>query len=94
MITCPTCGALNDPVNRFCDQCGSRLEPSGSFPQASAPTFQAPPAATVQTCPDCGATVFPGQAFCEECGTALTAVRLLRQWRLLQQRRSVWMHQP
>jgi pSer/pThr/pTyr-binding forkhead associated (FHA) protein/uncharacterized OB-fold protein len=74
MITCPTCGALNDPVNRFCDQCGSRLEPSGSFPQASAPTFQAPPAATAQTCPNCGATVFPGQAFCEECGAALTAV--------------------
>ncbi len=73
MIPCPTCGALNDPVNRFCDQCGSRLEPSGSTPQASAPTFHAPPAATVQTCPDCGATVFPGQAFCEECGTALTA---------------------
>ena len=74
MITCPTCGALNDPVNRFCDQCGSRLEPSGPIPQASAPTFQAPPAATVQTCPNCGATVFPGQAFCEECGAALTAV--------------------
>ena len=73
MITCPTCGALNDPVNRFCDQCGSRLEPSGPVPQVSAPTFQAPPATTVQTCPNCGATVFPGQAFCEECGTALTA---------------------
>ncbi|MGB9753106.1 zinc-ribbon domain-containing protein [Roseiflexus castenholzii] len=67
MITCPTCGALNDPVNRFCEQCGARLEPSGPVPSV------APPAATAQTCPNCGAHVLPGQAFCEECGTALTA---------------------
>ncbi|PMP77083.1 MAG: TIGR00266 family protein, partial [Roseiflexus castenholzii] len=32
MITCPTCGALNDPVNRFCEQCGARLEPRGPVP--------------------------------------------------------------
>lgn len=69
MITCPTCGAPNDPVNRFCEQCGARLEPSGPVPSVSV----APPAATSQTCPNCGAQVLPGQAFCEECGTSLAA---------------------
>ncbi len=70
MITCPTCGAQNEPVNRFCEQCGARLEPSGSIPSVSV----APPAATPQICPSCGAQVLPGQAFCEECGASLTAI--------------------
>lgn len=68
MITCPTCGAPNDPVNRFCEQCGARLEPSGPVPSVSV----APPVAASQTCPNCGAQVLPGQMFCEECGTSLT----------------------
>ncbi|NWG19354.1 MAG: zinc ribbon domain-containing protein [Chloroflexi bacterium] len=71
MITCSTCGALNDPVNRFCDQCGSRLEPGGVAPQAPPPALNAQPTAAAPVCPSCGAMVLPGQAFCEECGTAL-----------------------
>ncbi len=70
MITCPTCGALNEPVNRFCEQCGARLESSGPVPSVS---VASPPIAAAQTCPNCGVPVLPGQAFCEECGTALTA---------------------
>lgn len=67
MITCPTCGAQNDAANRFCDQCGTRLE-------AAAPAApSAPVAATVQ-CPSCGATVLPGEAFCDNCGADLTAL--------------------
>jgi uncharacterized OB-fold protein len=66
MITCPSCGAQNDPANRFCDQCGTRLE-------AAAPAA-ATALATAAHCPSCGATVLPGEAFCDNCGADLTAL--------------------
>ena len=72
MITCPTCGAQNDPANRFCDQCGSRLEPAAS----TAPTVNAdaqPTVVATTTCPSCGAAVLPGEAFCDTCGAPLPA---------------------
>jgi ribosomal protein L32 len=67
MITCPTCGAQNDPANRFCDQCGTRLE-------AAAPAAAVAPAAATANCPSCGATILPGEAFCDNCGADLTAL--------------------
>ena len=61
-MKCPTCGAENEASNRFCDQCGSRLEPSGaSSPAQEAAASQ--PTAAGPTCPSCGATVLPGEAF-------------------------------
>ncbi len=57
-MKCPSCGADNDGSNRFCEQCGARLD-------------AAPPPAASQTCPSCGAVVLPGEAFCDECGAAL-----------------------
>ncbi len=69
-MTCPTCGAVNDPGNRFCDQCGTRLEPSTAEPQASVQTAQAAPATL--TCPRCGSPALPGEAFCDECGASLS----------------------
>ncbi len=65
MITCPICGAQNDPVNRFCDQCGARLDSANAAPEAPAPA-QAPPEPT--NCPSCGTPALPGQAFCDNCG--------------------------
>src|SRR5215212_4637890 len=70
-MKCPTCGAENDPANRFCEQCGSRIEPSGAVQQVQVDLASAPTAAG-PTCPNCGAAVLPGEAFCDECGTALT----------------------
>src|SRR5437867_10283996 len=61
-MKCPTCGTENEATNRFCDQCGSRLEPSAA------------PTAAAATCPSCGAVVLPGEAFCDECGAALSGV--------------------
>ncbi len=66
MITCPHCGASNDPQNRFCDQCGYRL--AGDAPHAP-PVVQA-----ASVCPTCGAAVVPGEAFCEQCGAALEPI--------------------
>nr|HMP43268.1 zinc ribbon domain-containing protein [Roseiflexaceae bacterium] len=63
-MKCSTCGADNDAANKFCDQCGSRLQ---SAMPAAAPALEALP-----NCPNCGAAIVPGEAFCDECGTALT----------------------
>lgn len=70
MITCHVCGAQNDPGNRFCDQCGARLETQAIPAEASTP--QEPKAVTL-SCSICGAQVLPGQAFCDNCGADLRA---------------------
>jgi uncharacterized OB-fold protein len=70
-MKCPTCGAENEASNRFCEQCGSRITPSGGFQPASA-DLAAMPTAAGPTCPSCGAAVLPGEAFCDECGASLT----------------------
>src|SRR6476620_9755042 len=70
-MKCPTCGAENEAANRFCEQCGSRIEPSGEFPQAQV-ALATQPTAAGPTCPSCGATVLPGEAFCDECGASLS----------------------
>jgi predicted amidophosphoribosyltransferase len=71
-MKCPTCGAENEAANRFCEQCGSRVEPSGEYPQAQV-ALAAQPTAAGPTCPSCGAAVLPGEAFCDECGASLSA---------------------
>src|SRR3954470_18829311 len=71
-MKCPTCGAENEAANRFCEQCGSRMEPSGGDPQAQG-ARAAQPTAAGPTCPSCGAAVLPGEAFCDECGASLSA---------------------
>src|SRR6185436_14530895 len=71
-MKCPTCGAENEAGNRFCEQCGSRIEPSGGYPPAQV-ALAAQPTAAGPTCPSCGAAVLPGEAFCDECGASLSA---------------------
>jgi pSer/pThr/pTyr-binding forkhead associated (FHA) protein/uncharacterized OB-fold protein len=73
MITCPSCGAKNDDANRFCDQCGTRLEAPASA-AATAADFASQPTAAAATCPSCGAVVLPGEAFCDSCGASLQNV--------------------
>ncbi len=72
MKTCTNCGAQNDDANRFCDQCGTRLETAAPSPVVAPAAVAATPAApATSTCPNCGAAVLPGEAFCDECGAAL-----------------------
>jgi hypothetical protein len=66
MIVCHICGAQNDPANRFCDQCGARLDPTSAAAEATA--AEQPAAVQSITCPTCGAPALPGQAFCDSCG--------------------------
>ena len=35
-MKCPTCGADNEAGNRFCEQCGSRLDVAPGSPSAPA----------------------------------------------------------
>jgi pSer/pThr/pTyr-binding forkhead associated (FHA) protein/predicted amidophosphoribosyltransferase len=69
MITCPSCGAQNDDGNRFCDQCGTRLDAPAA---ATPPPATDQPTVAAQNCPNCGSPVMPGEAFCDNCGAALT----------------------
>ncbi len=72
-MKCPTCGAENDPANRFCDQCGTRLDqPAAQSQEQAEQTMVAQPASVATVCPNCGAPVLPGEAFCDNCGSALT----------------------
>ena len=41
--TCPSCGAENDPGNRFCTQCGSRIEEPESQGEPTGGGSEAPP---------------------------------------------------
>ncbi|WP_129628673.1 zinc-ribbon domain-containing protein [Candidatus Oscillochloris fontis] len=73
MITCPTCGVQNDPGNRFCDQCGTRLDIPPVTP-AMVPSDQ--PTVTATVCPKCGDPILPGEAFCDSCGADLSTAAL------------------
>ena len=86
MLTCPTCGAQNDPANRFCDQCGSRLDVGAPavavspLAAAEAPTMLATPPAALPAaplvCPNCGSPALPGEAFCDNCGADLSSLAI------------------
>lgn len=86
MLTCPTCGAQNDPANRFCDQCGSRLDAGAlavavsPLAAAEAPTMLATPPAALPAaplvCPNCSSPALPGEAFCDNCGADLSSLAI------------------
>jgi hypothetical protein len=70
LITCHVCGAQNDPSNRFCDQCGARLDTAEPMSEETL-VSQQPPSAEPLSCAVCGAQVLPGQVFCDNCGADL-----------------------
>ena len=73
MIICPSCGAPNDPTNRFCDQCGRRLTEPAPVPTPTA-TAHDQPTALATSCPSCGTAILPGERFCSICGADLLAI--------------------
>ncbi len=73
MVTCQVCGALNDPGNRFCDQCGARLntEQTTTAEQVHTQNEVQKQQTVALVCTVCGAPVLHGQAFCDNCGADL-----------------------
>ncbi len=55
---CPSCGTVNQPGIKFCQECGTKLETP-------------PPAPAGIVCPSCGTENAPGTKFCQECGSKL-----------------------
>ena len=62
--TCPKCGAVARPNDKFCMECGSRLSDTSEKPQQTA----APKPAL---CPECGSRIDPSFKFCMTCGHKL-----------------------
>jgi hypothetical protein len=59
-VTCPNCGKLGGPEDRFCGNCGAALP-------------EPPPAPEVIACTHCGRPYERGDRFCAGCGQALNA---------------------
>ena len=74
-VKCPKCGAINPATNKFCSECGTKLEAERKCPKCGAsisgnPKF-CPECGTslgTKKCPNCGAEVPASNKFCPECG--------------------------
>src|SRR4051794_36448250 len=85
LVSCAFCGRDNEPMSRFCIDCGkplsasaARVAPGSVNPQTTAPAspFTAPTAPVVAAkatpCPKCAKPVGPDLPFCGHCGSRIT----------------------
>ena len=56
---CPSCGKLDDPDAKFCDQCGAAMSPSSPYKWDADETV---------TCPECKKGNDDDARFCDQCG--------------------------
>ena len=63
---CGDCGATLSPDDKFCPQCGSRIENS-----TAAETHHGSPESQAIRCGVCGKAVHAGAMFCESCGASM-----------------------
>jgi membrane protease subunit (stomatin/prohibitin family) len=86
MVICPKCGFQNTQTSKFCNNCGTTLQPGA---QAQAATVKCPKCGTENPttakfcvncgnamqatvkCPKCGTEVPPGTKFCPNCGAKI-----------------------
>lgn len=72
-MLCPMCNEMNKVDARYCEYCGTKLEPATASVTASATSVsQAQPVVvSALTCPQCGAVVLLDESFCDNCGHVL-----------------------
>ena len=87
MVICPKCGFQNPTTSKFCNNCGTTLQPAAA--PAAAATVNCPKCGTANPttakfcvncgnpmqatvkCPKCGADVPTGTKFCPNCGAKM-----------------------
>ncbi len=72
-MLCPMCNEMNKVDSRYCEYCGTKLEPATSGISAGAPSVSQsqPVVVSALTCPQCGAVVLLDETFCDNCGHVL-----------------------
>jgi hypothetical protein len=72
-MLCPMCNEMNKVDARYCEYCGTKLEPTTASVTASATSVSQsqPVVVSALTCPQCGAVVLLDEAFCDNCGHVL-----------------------
>lgn len=72
-MLCPMCNEMNKVDARYCEYCGTKLEPATASVTASATSVSQsqPVVVSALTCPQCGAVVLLDESFCDNCGHVL-----------------------
>lgn len=80
MLKCANCQAESLDEDRFCNECGAELTPTGGATMEDA---QLTEAVTRSTCPSCGATAPTDAEFCPKCGQAMRGYAYAGFWKRL-----------
>lgn len=72
-MLCPMCNEMNKVDARYCEYCGTKLEPATASVTASTTgvSQSQPVVVSALTCPQCGAVVLLDESFCDNCGHVL-----------------------
>ena len=72
-MLCPMCNEMNKVDARYCEYCGTKLEPAtaGVTATATSVSQSQPVVVSALTCPQCGAVVLLDESFCDNCGHVL-----------------------
>lgn len=72
-MLCPMCNEMNKVDARYCEYCGTKLEPTttGVTANATSVSQSQPVVVSALTCPQCGAVVLLDESFCDNCGHVL-----------------------